>query len=139
MGLWKKVFGSRPSEGESEQSASQGLPDNEDLASRMRHIDLRSERGKEVAAQGEEGTGLEPETEELLRLLNEAEEWGMRNGWPVFAEYPQYGQIRAIGETINRRSGFTAMQRTSHHVRSQNHELAVSLNHFWNGVGGWSA
>lgn len=106
-------------------------------------IDLRSEREKEIAEAGARGVSLEPETDELMSLLAAAHDWGRVNGWPLVKKYPQYHEIRSIGESINSRGGMEAMQRTFYYVKARDktpsRDIATLLTMFWNGIGDWES
>jgi len=100
-------------------------------------IDHRTEEQKQVAEEGSKGIGVDPETEALIPLLTSAYEWGKRNGFPVFEEYPHYEQIRLIGKGINRKGGFEAMQRSYYYIHAQSSTLGGLLESFWHLIGDW--
>ena len=74
-----------------------------------------------------------------MQLLVEARDWGMKNGWPAFKAYPQYEQIRSIGERIYCKGGVKAMEQAYYYLQAQNPEIVRSLQYIWDGVGDWRA
>jgi hypothetical protein len=77
------------------------------------------------------------DVETLFSMLNEAREWGRDNGWPMYENYPQYEQIRVIGEMFDRRGGRGAMQQAHESVAIRDPELGSMLEALWDGVGKW--
>jgi hypothetical protein len=78
-----------------------------------------------------------PETEELLYLLSHARTWGESHGWPQKSQYPEYADIRAIGQRLDAAGGKPAMQRVYLQVQASDRQLARLLSPFWHLVGKW--
>ena len=73
----------------------------------------------------------------LEALLEAANLWGQKNGWPVSEDYPQYKKICEIGEAIDELGGLPAMQEVAYEIRRRNSQLVTLLNMLWSGVGDW--
>lgn len=78
-------------------------------------------------------------TEELIALLKEAEAWFQenKNADPGYRGYPQYENIRAIGQRIYESGGHQAMQRASYFARSQYPRFGYRAAYIWDGIGEW--
>jgi len=46
----------------------------------------------------------------LFTLLKKSVAWGSENGFPAFRKYPQYRDVRIVGEEIGRREGFAGLR-----------------------------
>jgi hypothetical protein len=68
-------------------------------------------------------------------LVTEAFKWGGRYGFPwPYTFYPQYSELRRLGEELHSRGGLASMQRAAQQVGSRQQPL---LSHIWDGVGDW--
>jgi hypothetical protein len=67
----------------------------------------------------------------LDKLVRDAEEWGNQHGYPSRNEYPQYGQIRAIGELLYQRGGSDLMHKAYYKM------IYVLEDSWWHMIGDW--
>jgi len=77
---------------------------------------------------------------ECIQLLNDARTWGQAKGFDAgwMKKSPQYGRIKRIGSSINRRAGMSGMQ-TVAQVVHDNYREGYLISHFWSGIGDWRA
>ena len=95
---------------------------------------------------GASGKMLPEGTGELVALVVQANRWfgtpehhKAKEGpapWPEY--YPQYPQIRKLGEEIYRQGGHWAMVRAAAFVRARGNSTKL-LENMWNGIGRWIA
>jgi hypothetical protein len=71
---------------------------------------------------------------ELVRLWEEAAGWGRSHGHPIHAKYPQYRQVRAIGQMLHELGGFKLMQEVYKQAARQSEGYS---EHWWHGIGDW--
>jgi hypothetical protein len=79
---------------------------------------------------------------QLIEVVNEANYWGSKNGWPSFDKYPQYDRIRELGVQINNTAGFKGMQRACEQLRMSCRDYGggdakAPAEYSWKGIGGW--
>ena len=79
---------------------------------------------------------------QLVRVVDEANEWGQKNHWPAFSKYPQYDRIREIGEQINEVAGFDGMQEACLELQRsckviRGISVSAPAEYSWMGIGGW--
>lgn len=68
-------------------------------------------------------------------LITEAYKWGDRYEFPwPYTLYPQYCELRRVGEELHSRGGLASMQRAAQQVGMRQRPL---LSHIWHGVGDW--
>ena len=79
----------------------------------------------------------ENEEMNLVQLLDDAEEWGAKNNFPIVKEYPQYEEIRKVGQRLFNEGGKENMARVHNNISSYNRKHANILNFFWKFIGGW--
>lgn len=92
-----------------------------------------------IEEEGARGIGIDPEVANpLIQLMREAYDLGSREGFRVYREYPQCEPVRLIGEKINSKGGFKAMQRYYYYIRAREYfELSSMLEGFWDHIGKW--
>ena len=142
MGFWKKLFG-RKQETRSAHlqvkvidfRSEEEKKIEEERARRRREI---KEKDNKIREEGIIGIGVDlKETDTLIQLMAEAHDSGRRSGFGLYKDYPQYEEVRSIGERIHGKGGFEAMQRSYYYIRVRNPILGSMLDGFWDGIGEW--
>lgn len=68
-------------------------------------------------------------------MITEAFKWGERYGFPwPYTFYPQYSELRKLGEELHFAGGLVSMQRAAQQLGIRQRPL---LSHIWHGVGDW--
>jgi hypothetical protein len=74
----------------------------------------------------------------LVPLIVAANSWGAQNGYPLMSEYPQYSEVRGIGERLNEIGGIDLMRQA--YSAAQRRLPYPGINEYWwDGVGQWVA
>jgi hypothetical protein len=74
----------------------------------------------------------------LKALLIAANRWGAQNAYPLYEKYPQYGDIREIGERLNSMGGIELMRKAHNEVERSIPYPGMS-DYWWDYVGSWRA
>jgi len=71
-------------------------------------------------------------TSATRRILGEATSWGKAHGYPRGKEYPQYDDIRALGQAAYRKDGMDGLRSIMKDIRSDGTDLYTYLDLLWN-------
>jgi len=91
---------------------------------------------------------LKEEVKTLIMLLVEAYQWGDSHGFPLHSKYPQYKQIRSIGQRLYNEGGIRRMRRVFDAVNARKRLVGTRskyllggsfLEWFWDRIGPWKA
>lgn len=79
--------------------------------------------------------------EELVSVSQLGFDWGLKNGFPAVKDYPQYSQVRKLGELIHAKAGLEGMQKACHILRlrvvTREGGGQYLAEHSWDGIAGW--
>ena len=79
--------------------------------------------------------------EQLVILSKEGYQWGSNNNFPAIEKYPQYGDIRQVGQLIYERTGYDGMVKActvlNQRVLTREGGGQYLAEYGWVGIGGW--
>jgi len=88
-----------------------------------------------------EELSFEALVEELVSLCQAGYDWGLQNRFPTVQDYPQYSQVRKLGELIHAKADLEGMQQACHILRqrvvTREGGGQYLAEHSWSGIGGW--
>ncbi|MBI5678779.1 MAG: hypothetical protein HZC52_09920 [Planctomycetes bacterium] len=67
-----------------------------------------------------------------------ANRWGKENGYPLFEKYPQYKEVREIGEKLSDMGGIELM-REAQRIANERIPCPGMTEFWWHRIGDWLA
>lgn len=122
MGLFSRLFG---------QSKNPLHPSLSPEAPRLQE--------SEILAMARKRNLVPSQVHKIKSLLGEAMAWGEMNSHPLPEKYPQYEELRALGEELNASFGINGMLVAGYWLSEGQPGAGLGswLDLFWDGIGDW--